>query len=236
MLEIEDLSVHYGPIVAVRGVSFTCAPGNTVALIGANGAGKSSTLNAIAGAGPGRRSGTVSAGGREILGASPDAVVGAGVALVPEGRRIFTTLTVAENLTIATSSRSRSASREDARGMLERFPALGAKRDIPAGQLSGGQQQQLAIARALLSRPSFLLLDEPSLGLAPLVVDAVFDLIGELRREGTGIVLVEQHARRAVECADHVLLMQHGTVTPITDVAGIDFAAAYLGQRASERT
>jgi branched-chain amino acid transport system ATP-binding protein len=215
MLEVEGLTVRYGPIAAVRGISFSCAAGEIVSLIGPNGAGKSSTLLALAaGCYEGSVGGSASLDGEPILGASAEALVHRGLALVPEGRRIFTGLSVEENLQLGAAGR-RGAGGErsfSAAAAYERFPILGEFKKRPAGLLSGGQQQMLAIARALMSEPRLLLLDEPSLGLGPKIVAEVFEQIDELRRSGMAIVLVEQNAVRASELADRTLVIRRGQV------------------------
>jgi branched-chain amino acid transport system ATP-binding protein len=225
VLKVEALSVRYGPVTAVRDVSFTCEPGQVVTILGANGAGKTSTLTAIAGAAPGAISGRVELDDVDMLKLAPEARVARGVALVPERRRILSTLTVRENLQVATTSRrdGRQA-RKDVDTVIKRFPVLSDRSNSPAGLLSGGQQQQLAIARALLGKPRILLLDEPSLGLAPQIIDEVFALIAELRSEGLGIVLVEQNVHRAVGIADSTLLLRHGSLRAdeTTSVADLD--------------
>jgi branched-chain amino acid transport system ATP-binding protein len=206
LLEVEDLRVRYGAIEAVHGVSFEANAGEVTALIGANGAGKSSTLAAI--------SGLVGAGGRirfdgsDIAGAPAHAVVRAGVVQVPEGREILARMTVEENLLMGLRGRNRS----DLGSAYERFPILEERRTLLAGSLSGGEQQMLAIARALLARPRLLLLDEPSLGLAPLIVKRVFDTLVELKRQGVTMLLVEQNALRALRLADRAYVMELGRV------------------------
>jgi branched-chain amino acid transport system ATP-binding protein len=205
-LAVDSLDVRYGGVRAVRGVSLTVAPGEIVGLIGPNGAGKSSTLHAIMGLTP--AAGSVRLGDRELLGRSPEDVARSGVALVPEGRRIFGELSVEENLRLGLAGRrARGGVGELFEQVYEQFPVLRDFRGRQAGLLSGGQQQQLAIARALLAEPDVLLLDEPSLGLAPSIVDVVFDSLGAIRERGLAVLLVEQRAQRTVAVADrsHVL-------------------------------
>jgi branched-chain amino acid transport system ATP-binding protein len=223
VLEVEQLDVRYGPVHAVRGVSFAVEPGRILSVVGPNGAGKSSTLMTIAGdkraaAKRGRVTlkGSITFEGRQLLGRSADQIVRLGACAVPEGRRIFSDLTVAENLTVARAMRrDRREAERDTQRLLERFPALGASVSRPAGLLSGGQQQQLAIARALLTKPRLLLLDEPSLGLAPLVIDEVYTILRELREEGIGILLLEQNALAAMEIADRAMLLRTGQIEEI---------------------
>jgi branched-chain amino acid transport system ATP-binding protein len=205
-LVVENLDVRYGGVHAVRGLSLTVAPGEIVGLVGPNGAGKSSTLHAIVGLAP--ASGSARLGDRELLGRKPEDVARAGVALVPEGRRIFAELTVEENLRLGFAGRrARGRTRQLLDWVAELFPVVREFRSRQAGALSGGQQQQLAIARALVSEPDVLLLDEPSLGLAPSVVDVVFDALRAIRERGLAVLLVEQRAQRTVAAADrsHVL-------------------------------
>jgi len=232
-LRIRDLVVRYSGTTAVRGISLEVMPGEVVGLIGPNGAGKTSTLSAIFGLVP-TASGSIELEGRSLLGLPPERIVRLGVALVPEGRQIFGSLTVRENLRLGATPRAdRARVDADVRDALERFPVLDRFIDAPAGRLSGGEQQQLAIARALLSRPRLLLLDEPSLGLAPIIIDGVFDAIAELRAEGVTVLLVEQNAARTVEFADRTYLLRTGTIalSGTRDVlAGkVDLAHAYLG-------
>ena len=206
-LVVENLHVRYGAVEAVRGLSLEVAAGEIVGLIGSNGAGKSSTLHAIMGAAP-ITGGDVRLDDRSLLGLSPDNVARSGVALVPEGRRIFAELTVAENLTLGLAARrSRAGASEALERVYDLFPAVRDSRHRSAGALSGGQQQQLAIGRALVSEPDVLLLDEPSLGLAPLVVDVVFEVLATIRDQGIAVLLVEQRAQRTIALADrsHVL-------------------------------
>jgi branched-chain amino acid transport system ATP-binding protein len=221
MLTATGIEVAYGPVTAVRGADLTVGPGEVLAVVGSNGAGKTSLLHAICGV-VRPTAGTVEVDGRDLTGAAPERMVTAGVALVPEGRRIFAGLTVEENLRLA------SADGSGVEGILERFPALARRRDRQAGVLSGGEAQQLAIGRALLTRPRVLLLDEPSLGLSPVMVDTVFATIDELRAEGYGIVLVEQQARRALAIADRSMVMRGGRLDPVQDGAAADLDL-YLG-------
>jgi branched-chain amino acid transport system ATP-binding protein len=235
MLSVEELTVRYGPIAAVQGLTLECREGELVALLGPNGAGKSSTLAAIAGALPSDAiGGEIRFEGESLRGRPAEAIVRDGIALVPEGRRIFGTLTVEDNLLLGATVRSdRRAIRQDIDQLVERFEVLGRKLQAYAGTLSGGEQQQLAIARALLARPRLLMLDEPSLGLAPLVIDEMFEIIVDLRARGTTVLLVEQNAQRALEISDRCYLMHHGRL----ELQGrsdevrsdSDLAGAYLG-------
>src|SRR6185437_5656763 len=202
MLTCERLTVRYGPIEAVRQASFTVDEGQIVALIGANGAGKSSTLRALSGV---RRpaGGTITFRGIDITHARPHEIVRLGLVQVPEGRAILATMSVRENLELGGYARSnKQALRRDIEEMYERFPILGARRALNAGQLSGGEQQMLAIARGLLARPRLLLLDDPSLGLAPQLIREVMRLIRRIRDDGATVLLVEQNARQALGVAD----------------------------------
>lgn len=234
MLQLIDVSINYGRTAAVRDLCLEVRQGEMVGLVGHNGAGKSTTLLAIAGA-LSLSAGRIELDGDRLDGCSPDGVLRRGIALVPEGRRIFGRLTVGENLRIGTTlRRDRAQASADVTAMCERFPVLGTSWDKSGAHLSGGEQQQLAIARALLSRPRLLMLDEPTLGLAPLVVDAIFDLLDELRRDGTTILLVEQNASRTVSSADRSYVMRsggriklQGTAAELASAA--DFDAAYLG-------
>jgi branched-chain amino acid transport system ATP-binding protein len=233
MLAVEGLTAHYGRIAALHGISFGVAEGEIVGLLGPNGAGKSTTLAAITGL-LRPTSGSISFDGASLVGRAPERIVRQGIAAVPEGREIFGTLTVAENLQLGTTvRRDRAAARKDLDRLLERFPVLGTYYRTSASALSGGEQQQLAIARALLCKPRLLLLDEPSLGLAPLMIDLVFEILAELRDEGVTILLVEQNAARAVELADRSYVLRTGAITFSGSrerlLAEEDFAAAYLG-------
>jgi len=233
LLSVEHLTVAYGAIRAVRDLSLSVEAGEIVAVLGANGAGKSSTLNAIMGLLPASE-GSVRLDGREIHGTPPERVVRLGMTLTPEGRHVFPRLTVEENLVLgAIPLRDRSRAQALRRRIFERFPVLAERRGQQAGTLSGGEQQQLAIARSLMSGPRLLLLDEPSLGLAPRYVDLIFDLILDLREEGTTILLVEQNVERTLSIADrgYVLvtgqLQLSGPAAELQASSGIE--RAYLG-------
>jgi branched-chain amino acid transport system ATP-binding protein len=207
-LVVETLEVRHGAVRAVRGLSFEVAPREIVGLIGPNGAGKSSTLHAIMGAAP-IVSGDVTLGGRSLVGRRTEDIVRAGVALVPEGRRIFAELSVEENLRLGLAGR-RSRGGDAFDRVYELFPIVREFRRRNAGALSGGQQQQLAIARALVAEPDVLLLDEPSLGLAPRIVDVVFDALATIRDNGLAVLLVEQRAQRTVALADRTYVIANG--------------------------
>lgn len=233
MLEIEDLVIRYGGIEAVRGVSLTVSAGELVALLGANGAGKSSLLGAMVGLVP-VASGSIRFEGLEICGMKTERIVRHGITLTPEGRRIFPQLSVSDNLRIG-SATIRDAKQERAaleRG-LELFPILRERMRQSAGTLSGGEQQMLAIARSLMAQPRLLLLDEPSLGLAPVMVDRIFELIARLRDAGTTVLLVEQNASRALEIADRAYIMASGVVEVEGDAAELlaspEVERVYLG-------
>jgi branched-chain amino acid transport system ATP-binding protein len=231
-LELHEVEVAYGGVPAVSGLSLSVAPGEIVGLIGPNGAGKSTTLNAIMGL-VAVRDGDVTLGERSIRGRSPESIARSGVALVPEGRRLFAELTVEENLRLGLAGRATGDGAEEALGAVAQlFPVVEEFRERPAGALSGGQQQQLAIARALVASPSILLLDEPSLGLAPTVVDLVFATLQTIRERGLGVLLVEQRAQRTVALADRTHVLANGhlrlTLTP-DDAADTDrMVAAYF--------
>ena len=233
MLEIRGLEIRYEGVPAVRGISFEVGRGEVVGLVGPNGAGKSSTLLAIMGMVE-PHAGDVLVDGRSLVGSSTEEIVRGGVSLVPEGRRIFPELTVDENLRLGLQGRrSRDGAEEDVEQAATLFPVVREARDRPAGVLSGGQQQQLAIARSLVAQPSVLLLDEPSLGLAPKVVEDVFAALAEIRGRGVTILLVEQRAQFAVGFADRTHVLANGqlrlTLTP-ADAGDTDkMAAAYFG-------
>jgi branched-chain amino acid transport system ATP-binding protein len=233
VLRIDDLHVSYRRVPALKGATLEVRQGEIVGLVGPNGAGKTTTLSAVFGLVQ-PTAGTIELEGRSIVGLAPERIVRLGVALVPEGRHIFNTLTVAENLEMgATGRETRAELADDLARALERFPVLERYYRSPAGRLSGGEQQQLAIARALLSRPRLLLLDEPSLGLAPVVIDLVFDALAELRDEGVTILLVEQNAARAIELADRSYVLRTGEIALVGERATLlresSFEATYLG-------
>ena len=212
ILELDRLTVRYGGVAAVRDLSLEVRRGEIVGLIGPNGAGKSTTLHAIMGAVP-VHSGDIRVAGRSVRGRSPESIARSGVALVPEGRRIFAELTVEENLRLGLSGRrSRDGADEALEAVYALFPVVKEFGSRQAGGLSGGQQQQLAIGRALVADPDLLLLDEPSLGLAPRIVDVVFDALAEIRRRGITVLLVEQRAQRTVAFADRTYLLANGEV------------------------
>ena len=211
MLEVEALVSAYGRVTAVHGISLHVAQGEAVALVGPNGAGKTTTLATIAGLKT-LRSGAIRLGGRLISGWPPEKIARSGLALIPEGRRIFGRLSVEENLSLGCTMRSARDARGDLEKMLERFPVLRTHLRSPAAVLSGGQQQQLAIARALLCRPQLLLVDEPSLGLSPQMTDLVFDELSALRDDGVTILLVEQSTQLAVEFADRSYVLRTGRI------------------------
>ena len=211
-LQIDALEVRHGAVHAVRGISLEVEPGEIVGLIGPNGAGKSSTLHAVMGLVP-VAAGDVRLQGRSLAGRRPEDISRAGLALVPEGRRIFSELTVEENLRLGLAGRGERASRNgELEAVYELFPVLARYRRNQAGGLSGGEQQQLAIGRALVAEPQVLLLDEPSLGLAPIVVDVVFEVLERIREDGIAILLVEQRAQRTVALADRSYVLSNGRV------------------------
>jgi branched-chain amino acid transport system ATP-binding protein len=230
MLEVRDLRLSYGRIRALQGVSLVVRPGQIVTLVGPNGAGKSSLLRTVAGVHR-PQGGSVHHRGRRIDGERVEALVRRGIVLVPEGRATLRHLTVRENLVLGAYVRRDGEVQADLRRVLGRFPQLEERLDRKAGTLSGGEQQMLAIGRALMARPGLLLLDEPSLGLAPLVVASIFRTIRELRDEGVTILLVEQNARQALQLADHAYVLETGSIV----LEGADLLAdervraAYVG-------
>lgn len=233
MLSVTDLQASYGAITALHGISLEVNEGELVALLGTNGAGKSTTLKSICGV---LRpiQGSIEFLGRSIANKKPEAILRQGISMVPEGREIFTSLTVAENLRLgAFTSFERTRYQRDLKEMFELFPILEERMNQPGGLLSGGEQQQLAIARALMSHPKLLMLDEPSLGLSPTLVDQIFELISVLRERGMTILLVEQNAERALKIADRVYVLKTGqfefTGTPEQLSSELDIAAVYFG-------
>ena len=237
MLVINDLRVSYGNIVALRGVSLDVEARGIIAVLGPNGAGKSTLLNAIAGVVP-ITGGTILFEGTTLAGKAPEDLVRLGISLVPEGRHIFAGLSVSENIRIgAVARKDRRAIADDVEHILTMFPVLRERLDQPAGKLSGGEQQMLAIGRALLARPRLLLIDEPSLGLAPLMVDEVYRAVAELRNGGVTVLLVEQSAARALQVADRTYVMNTGAIVMSGSSdelrAAAGFEEAYFGYAAS---
>jgi len=211
MLKIDDIHVYYGAIHAVKGISFEVNDGEIVALIGANGAGKSTILKTVSGL-MHPRSGSITFDGQQIAHMDAHKLVHRGLAHVPEGRRIFLQMTVQENLEMGAFTQ-KDVSKEDLERMFTLFPRLKERRRQIAGTLSGGEQQMLAMSRALMSHPKLLMLDEPSMGLAPILVDQIFDIIKELHAAGTTILLVEQNATKALKIADRAYVLETGRIT-----------------------
>ena len=232
ILEISGLSVSYGGIKAVKEISFVVPKGKIVTLIGANGAGKSSTLRSIVGLEKPAQ-GSILFQGEELAGLPTDAIVSKGITLVPEGRRVFPNLSVLENLKIGAYMRKEELT-ADIDWVCSLFPRLKERSWQKAGTLSGGEQQMLAIGRALMSKPSVIMMDEPSLGLAPIVVQGVFDIIHEINRQGVTILLVEQNANMALKAADLAYVMETGRITMTGSGAELlendEIKAAYLGK------
>ena len=213
MLKVKDLKVNYGGIEALKGISFDVEQGQIVTLIGANGAGKSTTLRAISGLVK-TASGAINFMGRDIIPFNAQQVVSEGIALVPEGRRVFSNLTVLENLKIGAYLRKDKGEIDSGiEDIFQRFPRLKEREWQLAGTLSGGEQQMLAVGRAMMARPKLLMMDEPSLGLAPLVVRDIFAIIRELKSEGITILLIEQNANAALRCADQAYVLETGRIT-----------------------
>ena len=238
MLEVSDLSVSYGLHRALDTVGLTVAPGEIVVILGANGAGKSTLLRAIAGICEGQASGSVSLGGVDLLAHTSDRIVEAGIAFVPEGRGIFGDLTVWENLTLgAYSQRGRARRAENLARVLDLFPRLAERKRQTARTMSGGEQQMVAIGRAMMANPDILMLDEPSLGLSPLLCKELFQTLSHIRGTGMGVLLVEQNARQSLAIADRGYLLENGEITGeaaaeamLNDPA---VQAAYLGGAAA---
>ncbi|MSR92147.1 ABC transporter ATP-binding protein [Inconstantimicrobium porci] len=232
MLKIKNLNVYYGAIHALKSINIEIREGEIVTLIGSNGAGKTSTLKAISGIIP-CKSGTIEFEGKDITNAQPHKLVYAGIGHVPEGRRIFSELTVMENLELGAYTRKDKDVKSDFEKVFEKFPRLKERRKQDAGTLSGGEQQMLAIGRALMSRPKLLLLDEPSMGLAPIVVRQIFSTIKEINKSGTTILLVEQNANMALSIADRAYVIETGQIVNSGAAEDIkqneDVKKAYLG-------
>ena len=213
LLEVKDLQVYYGVICALKGISFEVNEGEIVSLIGANGAGKTTMMQSVVGMIP-KKGGSVIFDGQDITKTPCHKIVQMGMTQVPEGRRIFQELTVYENLMMgAYTVRDQQRFKEDLESIFQRFPRLAERRNQIAGTLSGGEQQMLAMSRALMIRPKLLMLDEPSMGLAPILVDQVFEIIKELNASGTTILLVEQNASKALEIADRAYVLETGSIT-----------------------
>lgn len=234
MLTLKSVQAGYGRLVVLKGVSLHVRPGEVVTLIGGNGAGKSTLLKAVCGLVPVRR-GAVEFAGEDLTRMPAERIVGLGLALVPEGRRVFSSLSVAANLELgAFHRRDRQQVRRDLEGLLARFPILRERASQPAGTLSGGEQQILAIARALMSRPRLLMLDEPSMGLAPKMLAQVYDILAELKRAGTTLLLVEQNARAALKLADRGYVLETGRIILQGTAAELqedpEVQRAYLGK------
>ncbi|HIU34926.1 MAG TPA: ABC transporter ATP-binding protein [Candidatus Pullichristensenella excrementigallinarum] len=234
LLKVTDLKVSYGGIEALRGISFEVEQGDIVTLIGANGAGKSTTLRSISGIVP-IKAGKIEFNGEDITGKDPQKIVSRGIALVPEGRRVFPNLTVAENLKIGAYLRKDDAGiRKDMEHVYEVFPRLKERSWQMAGTLSGGEQQMLAVGRAMMTRPKLMMMDEPSLGLAPLVVRDIFHIIRQLSKEGITILLIEQNANAALKCAKYGYVLETGKITMQGEGASLledpRVRDAYLGQ------
>jgi branched-chain amino acid transport system ATP-binding protein len=232
LLEVSDIHTYYGSIEALKGVSLTVEPGEVVTLIGSNGAGKSTTLRSISGLTP-AGSGTVSFDGEEIAGLPPHEVVGRGVALAPEGRHVFPRMTVRENLELGSYLRRNGADAADFDRVYELFPRLKEREKQKAGTMSGGEQQMLAIGRALMGRPKLLMLDEPSMGIAPILVQRIYETIREINRSGVAILLVEQNANYALEAASRGYVLETGRVVLAGESAKLrddpEVQRAYLG-------
>ena len=234
ILEIENLEVYYGAINALKGISFSVEQGEIIALIGANGAGKTTTLHTITGLIP-ARSGTIRLNGKDITKIPAHKIVSMGMAHVPEGRRVFAQLSVYENLMLGAYTRKDKAEiSENLEKVFERFPRLKERRTQSAGTLSGGEQQMLAMGRALMSKPEIILMDEPSMGLSPLYVNEIFDIIREINKSGTTVLLVEQNAKKALSMANRAYVLETGSISLSGDAKELmnneDVKKAYLGE------
>jgi len=232
MLKVEDLHVYYGSIHAIKGISFTVEEGEIVTLIGANGAGKSTTLNTVGGLLKPRH-GSISFEGKNILNVAANKVVSQGMALCPEGRRVFLHMTVLENLEMGAYTRPADEVEESLEKVYELFPRLKERYRQIAGTLSGGEQQMLAMGRALMSKPKLMMLDEPSMGLAPILVDQIFEIIESMNERGTTILLVEQNAQMALSIANRAYVLETGRITMSGDARELlkseEVKKAYLG-------
>ena len=233
LLEVKDLSVYYGVICALKGINFEVGEGEIVSLIGANGAGKTTTMQSVVGLIP-KKSGSVIFDGKDITKTPCHKIVHLGMTQVPEGRRIFQELTVYENLLMgAFSQKNKSSFKQDIEEIYTRFPRLAERRNQIAGTLSGGEQQMLAMGRALMSHPKLLMLDEPSMGLSPLLVDQVFEIIKDINKSGTTVLLVEQNAGKALAISDRTYVLETGQI--VLSGTGAELASspevrkAYLG-------
>ena len=232
LLKVEQLHVYYGSIHAIKGVSFEVNEGEIVTLIGANGAGKSTTLNTVAGLLK-PRSGSVTLHDKSLVGVPADKIVSMGIAMCPEGRRIFLQMTVKENLEMGGYSRPAAELAASVEDVYARFPRLKERYKQVAGTLSGGEQQMLAMGRALMSKPKLMMMDEPSMGLAPILVEQIFDIIMELKKAGTTILLVEQNAQMALSVADRAYVLETGKIVNQGSASELlhddSVRAAYLG-------
>ena len=232
MLEIKDLQVYYGAINAIKGISFDVEQGEIIALIGANGAGKTTILHTIL---VGAKHGSIMFGGKDLTKTPAHKIVAMGMAHVPEGRRVFARLSVYENLMLGAFTRTdRNEIAESLEKVFERFPRLKERRSQQAGTLSGGEQQMLAMGRALMSKPNIILMDEPSMGLSPLYVNEIFDIIGEINKSGTTVLLVEQNAKKALSIANRAYVLETGKIVLSGDAKELmnndSVKKAYLGE------
>ncbi|MBR5971008.1 MAG: ABC transporter ATP-binding protein [Lachnospiraceae bacterium] len=234
ILEVNDLTVYYGVIRALKGISFHVEEGEIVALIGANGAGKTTTLHTVSGLIP-MTSGSISFDGKDLTKVQGHRLAGLGMAHVPEGRRVFSDMTVLQNLKLGAYSRKNKAETAETLEMVyTRFPRLKERRNQVAGTLSGGEQQMLAIGRALMSRPRLVLMDEPSMGLSPIFVNEIFDIIGTMKADGVTVLLVEQNAKKALSVADRAYILETGSIALSGDAKELmdneQIRKAYLGE------
>ncbi len=234
LLEINDLHVNYGMISALKGISFEVNEGEVIALIGANGAGKTTTLHAVTGLIP-AKSGSIKLGGKELTKMPAHKIVQMGMAHVPEGRRIFQQLSVLDNLKLGAYTRKdKSNIDKDMKMVYERFPRLAERKSQIAGTLSGGEQQMLAMGRALMSNPKIIVMDEPSMGLSPILVSEIFDIITSIRKDGTTVLLVEQNAKKALSIADRAYVLETGKIVLSGKASDLindeSIKKAYLGE------